>query len=51
MEWLSASRLDPLTPPDNGGDQPSSEDAERFGKLMRNAPLAMEKLQQLLGFG
>ena len=51
MEWLRASRLDPLTPPDNGGDQPSSEDAERFGKLMRNAPLAMEKLQQLLGFG
>lgn len=51
MEWLSASRLDPLTPPDNGGDQLSSEDAERFGKLMRNAPLAMEKLQQLLGFG
>ena len=51
MEWLSASRLDPLTPPDNGGDQLSSEDAERFGKLMRNAPLAMEKLQHLLGFG
>ncbi|MFP6796005.1 MAG: FAD/NAD(P)-binding protein [Pseudomonadales bacterium] len=51
MEWLRASRLDPFNPPSNGTDQPNGEDAERISEMMSNAPLAMQKLQQLLGFG
>lgn len=51
MDWLRASRLDPFNQPSNGADQPNGDDAERIAEMMRNAPLAMQKLQQLLGFG